>query len=301
MVTFDSIEEAVAALVGEFGLGVLEDTRRFIALLSDYAPNHHSSQLAFRIFARSGGFVAMAAGVKAKDPQCVVIARIAESVVRSAVEDSQKEDLFHSAQTILCSLENVYSAPLDPSEIHSQGMNYYRRHPKEDNVPVALLLFEQSSRAGFPESTFYIASSFLKGKGVKRDIAKGMYYLEKASDQGSNRAMLELADRLWKGRDVDKDVQRAASILKKLDDPEACFMLGELYRENTEYERAFEAYLLAAEKGHVYAQYSTAIALATGQGAKRDMSEAKKWLKSAASLGHDDARRKLAQLGERWD
>ena len=68
-----------------------------------------------------------------------------------------------------------------------------------------------------------------------------------------------------------------------------------------EYEKAFEYYLKGAEGNHVYAQYSVALAFATGQGIKRDMQEAKKWLRSAASLGHGEARHKLEELGEKWD
>lgn len=78
-------------------------------------------------------------------------------------------------------------------------------------------------------------------------------------------------------------------------------MLGEIFRENAEYEKAFNYYLKGAKSNHVYAQFSVALAFATGQGVKRDMQEAKRWLKSAASLGHGEAQHKLKELGEKWD
>ena len=66
-------------------------------------------------------------------------------------------------------------------------------------------------------------------------------------------------------------------------------------------EKAFNYYLKGAKSNHVYAQFSVALAFATGQGVKRDMQEAKRWLKSAASLGHGEAQHKLKELGEKWD
>ena len=73
------------------------------------------------------------------------------------------------------------------------------------------------------------------------------------------------------------------------------------YKELNEYEKAFNYYLKGAKSNHVYAQFSVALAFATGQGVKRDMQEAKRWLKSAASLGHGEAQHKLKELGEKWD
>ena len=146
-----------------------------------------------------------------------------------------------------------------------------------------------------------MSSAYLKGKGIRQNMEKGMRYLELASESGNVKASLDLAEHLWKGISIDKDLQRAVAVLKKLNDSNAYYMLGEIFRENAEYEKAFEYYSKGAENNHVYAQYAVALAYATGQGTKRDMREAKKWLHASASLGHSEARKKLEELNERWD
>lgn len=102
---------------------------------------------------------------------------------------------------------------------------------------------------------------------------------------------------LWKEINTEKNIPYAVTLLKSIEDPNAMFMLGEIYKGNIEYEKAFDCYLMAAERNHVYAQYDTALAYVTGQGTKRDIREAKKWLRSAASLGHSEARKKLERNG----
>lgn len=168
-------------------------------------------------------------------------------------------------------------------------------------MPVAILLFEESWKCGCKDSLQYLSAAYLKGKGVRQNVKKGLRFLELASESGNVKASLDLAEFLWKGRNVEKDLPRAVAVLKKLNDSNASFMLGEIFRENAEYEKAFNNYLKGAENGHVYAQYAVALAYAMGQGVKRDMQKAKIWLRSAASLGYGDAQRKLTELGEKWD
>ena len=45
MTQYNSIEDAILALTQKFSIDIFENTPRFIAILSDYAPNHTSEQL----------------------------------------------------------------------------------------------------------------------------------------------------------------------------------------------------------------------------------------------------------------
>ena len=301
MIQFDTIQDAIAAIMHDFGATVLKDTPRFIAILSDYAPNLREAQLRIRAFARVGGISALIERISNNSDYCIIL----ESICIFTVRASNNFDDQLKMVSIIKPLMNVLSpktlnAP-EPFDVFTKGLEYYRRFPKQENIPISLLLFEEAFQTGNIEALLYLSSSFLKGKGVDQDIEKGIWYLSLAVEKQNSKAIIELADYYRKGIYVDKNIPLAISLLKKTSEPNAMYLLGEIYRDNYEYDTAFKYNLIAAEGNNVYAQYNTALAYAIGQGIKRDVQEAKRWLRSAASLGHSDARRKLEELGEKWD
>lgn len=300
MIQYKTIEKVIKALTQEHGFDVLEDTSHFIALLSDYAPNFHTEQRVIRALARSNGFIAISMSIKNQEDLSTLLSAVCKSIAIAFQDAEQQRIALQITKQIIALLDKRYATPVDPDDIYDIGMSYYRRFPKEQNIPVALLLLEEAWKAGNVDSLIYVANSYLKGKGVTQNLQLGIQYLEQASESNA-RAAVELAERLWKGDGIEKDIPRSVSLLKRINDENALYMLGEIYREGIDYSNAFECYMKAAERNHVYAQYAVAIAYATGQGISRNMQEAKRWLKSAAVLGHGDARKKLEELGERWD
>lgn len=301
MTQYNTIADAVFALIQKYGEEVLENTPRFIALLSDYAPNHAEEQLNIRAFARAGGMVKVAGCIAKREGYTSLLSSICEAASKAADEEEHQIAIVESMKKIAAAINSQYAECKDPSSLYAEGMNFFRRFPKETNMPVAILLLEESWKCGCKDSLQYLSSVYLKGKGVRRNVKKGMHYLELASEAGNVKASLDFAEHLWKGDDIEKNLPRAVAVLKKLNDSNAYYMLGEIFRGNAEYGKAFEYYMKGAENNHVYAQYAVALAYATGQGVKRDMQEAKNWLRSAALLGHGDARKKLEELGEKWD
>lgn len=299
METYGTIDEALTVLLHDWGTDVLCDIARFIALLSDYAPNHEEAQREVRVFVRTGGVESLGEGIREELPPSRLMGLICECAARSEIEHDRKMAIVETTWNALKTTRGKYGESLDPNDLHIEALSYYRRLPREENVPTALLLFQQADKAGSSISAYFIAASYLKGKGVEQDVDTGMRYLELAAKKNDVKAKRELADRLWHGLDTDKDSARAVAILKGMGDPESLYMLAEIYRENIEYEHAFKYYLNAAREGHVYAQYAAALAFATGQGVGRDMNAAKKWLREAAEHGHGEARRKLDELGDR--
>lgn len=301
MIQYGTIADAIAALVQKYGMDILGSTPRFIALLSDYAPNLAEEQLIIRAFARAGGMARLAGSLKRKDGYAALLSSCCETAVKAFADENSRHAAVESVKKTAAAIDGRYARCADPFSIYAEGMNYFRRFPKEANVPAAILLFEEAWEEGCTEPLQYLAGAYLKGKGVQQDTEKGMKYLRLASESGNLKAGLEWAEYLWKGIHTEKDVSRAVRILKRLDDGNAYYMLGEIFRDNGEYEKAFEFYVKGAESGHVYAQYAAAVACATGQGVKRDMQKALAWLKAAALSGHGDARKKLEELGEKWD
>ena len=301
MTQYNTIEDAILALMQKYGVEILENTPRFIAVLSDYAPNHAAEQTLVRAFARVSGMAQMMDCIKRKDSYSKLLVTICEKAVQATEDMEQRHAIVSKAKELAVAFDSRYEKCDEPSSVYAEGMNFFRTFPKEKNNPIAVLLLEEAWSLGCTDALLYLSSTYLKGKGVQKNTEKWMHYLALATEAGSLRASIDYAEHLWKGTDIEKDIPHAVAILKRLNDSNAFFMLGEIFRENTEYEKAFEYYLKGAEGNHVYAQYSVALAFATGQGIKRDMQEAKKWLRSAASLGHGEARHKLEELGEKWD
>lgn len=301
MTQYSTIADAIFALMQKYGMEVFDDTPRFIALLSDYAPSHAEEQLNIRAFARAGGMAKVAGCIAKRVSYASLLSSICEAASKAADEEDRQLAIVESVKKIAATINSQYAECSDPSSLYAEGMNYFRKIPKETNMPVAILLFEESWKSGCKDPLQYLSSAYLKGKGVRKNAEKGMHYLELAADSGNVKASLDFAEHLWKGANIDKNLPRAVEVLKKLNDSNAHYMLGEIFRENAEYEKAFDYYCKGAENCHVYAQYAVALAYATGQGVKRNIQEAKRWLRSAASLGHGEARHKLEELGEKWD
>lgn len=301
MKQYNNIEDAIIALTKIYGVEIWKETPRFIAILSDFVPNLADAQRRIRVFARSGGMAALLEDVSSHKSYAETLAHICLYAVNATAEDAQRHEIVETVKKLPAALDNFYISSAEPKAVYDAGMNYYRRFPKDKNVPVALLILEEAWRLGSVDALLYISNSYLKGKGVSQNIEKGISYLELAVKEKNTRAIIEMAEYLWKGYGIKRDVSRAVSLLKSVDDPNALYMLSEIYKENREYDKAVKCLIPAAERNHVYAQYDLATAYATGQGAKRNIQEAKKWLHSAASLGHSEARKKLEELGERWD
>lgn len=301
MTLYKNIEEVILALTKMAGIDLLRDTPRFIALMSDYAPNLADEQRLIRKFSRSGGMSVLIDDVISREKYEKVFTNICIYALKATGDIEKCKEIVKIIRLLPAVLDSYYTTALNAKELYNAGMQYFRRLPKDINIPIAILLFEEAFRLGSVDAPLYIARTYLKGKGVSQNIEKGMYYLELAAANKNTRAIIELAECLWKGNNTRVDISRSVSLLKGLDDPHAMFTLSEIYKENMEYDKAVEYLVRAAERNHVYAQYNLAVAYATGQGTKRNTAKAKHWLRSAALLGHNEARVKLEELGEEWN
>jgi TPR repeat protein len=94
------------------------------------------------------------------------------------------------------------------------------------------------------------------GRGVVKDIKKGLFWLEKAASNNDVNGLFNLAQIYFQGDCVEKDQTRAA----------------ELYRK-------------AAENGHYPSQSRLGFMFAQGTGVTKDRTQAYLWLTMAAQHG----------------
>jgi TPR repeat protein len=77
------------------------------------------------------------------------------------------------------------------------GELYYEGELVEENVVLALKLFQLSSPEKQPVAAFYIATMFDEGVGVQQDVKQATYWYEIAASQGFDDAYLPLAALYW--------------------------------------------------------------------------------------------------------
>lgn len=303
MKQFDKFENAVTCVIKENGIDVLRNQRILISLISDYAPELVSEQLAFRSLVRMGcgdllhdAIINVRNKLKVFPPICVL--------VMEAIDDSEMQGLmFEAIDSFLNMNDTGYCSGVDAQAIYEEGMKYFRNFPREKNIPISIYLLKEAGNKGIIDAFMLVASCYLKGKGVMQDIEKGMKYLNLAISSGSTKAKYELAQRYWRGDGIEKNVDKAIELFLQIanNNSDVQLALGEIYDEQQNHQAAYKWYCEASKNASACGQYIRAVCLATGRGVRRDLPEAKKWLRSAASLGHFEAISRLKELGEKWD
>jgi len=76
--------------------------------------------------------------------------------------------------------------------------------------------------------------------------------------------------------------------------PDGVYLIGDIWRDNKNFESAFVNFKRAAEAGHKESQYETGIMYATGSGTKKDLVQAAEWMEKAAVQGLEAAKSWLA-------
>lgn len=104
----------------------------------------------------------------------------------------------------------------------------------------------------------------------QRDLKQAVKWCEKAAEQGHVKAQYALAS--------------------------AQHDLGVFYFTEKNFQLAAELFEKAANQGNANAQNLLGTLLYSGEGVKKDLAEAEKWLKKAAKQGHVGAKEKLADL-----
>lgn len=132
--------------------------------------------------------------------------------------------------------------------------------------PVSL---RSAAAKGDPSAEFEVASRFAQGKGVPKDLAKAVYWYQRAASRGFAPAQYRLGAIFERGVGVAEDGEKA---------------------------RLW--YLRAAELGNVKAMHNLAVLLAQSTSASPDYTTAAHWFNAAAARGLADSQFNLAILHE---
>jgi TPR repeat protein len=152
-----------------------------------------------------------------------------------------------------------------------------------------------------------IARMFMRGRGVKKDEAKGIDWLAKslASSPDQPDFQLTLGKMYRNDQDLKHDYPKAMKLFQQAaaqGSVEAQYQIAELYEFGEGVARdpaeAMKWFRQAAENGNAEAQFEIGVRCAQGRDAKQDYAEALQWLQKAANQAHPQA---LAWMGTMYE
>lgn len=172
----------------------------------------------------------------------------------------------------------------------------------------ALKLFEESANKNFPLAQYTLGHTYLAGQfGVKKDVAKGKSYLDKASKQGFEMATLDLAGLLFSENTTTSN-QQAVKYLKPLIDrknPHAIY-LNTLYdidqaakaKDKNKAEQALKSLQGLATQGYAPALASIGSMFISGNILEQNLDEAKKIFTELDKINYPTAKAALNAISQ---
>ena len=184
---------------------------------------------------------------------------------------------------------------------------------------------EEKAIIGDADAMIELSTCYRLALGVKKDIDKANYWIERAAMAGNTQALAVITGLGDKGtglsdkkrREIDAQVQRERQRLNEVDDPtidystfnydlynraqngyaKAQYHLGDCYYEgkgvSEDYEQAVFWYRKAAEQGYVKAQHDLGYCYQYGKGVEKDYEQAVYWYRKAADQGNASAQNNL--------
>ena len=178
-----------------------------------------------------------------------------------------------------------------------QGGLLYSNRKEPGDMSRAITWFERGAEAGDAACAYLAGESYILGKGVTKDAAKGVEYLTLAAGKDYPAAMDRLGDYYYK---ETKDFAKALACFEKarrLEWPPSYGNLGVLYVNGagvpSDPVAAVALFKQGAEKGDASSMFYYAQCLEGGVGLTADAAEARKWYEEAAAKGDPRAAAKV--------
>lgn len=181
------------------------------------------------------------------------------------------------------------------------GMDHFEwaklavRNMNESSYREARAVFSRESEFGNPEADYFLGLMNARGQGARKNHAEAYRLLSKAYDGGITSAGYYLGKMCLNGIGTAKDTAKAVEYFQSVAsfDARAMYEIGFLYFDGKEVprdlERSAEWLTMAAQGGHLEAQFILGQMYRTGAGVSKDMAVAVRWLTSAALHGHKGA------------
>lgn len=171
----------------------------------------------------------------------------------------------------------------------------------EDGVSFCRILAEQEIAVGM----FLYGRAYAYGKGVEKDLQKGINWYRRAADKGNTSSMTNLGVAYINGTGVIKDEHEAARWFRmgaEKGNTNSMIGLGNAYLNGRgavkDEHEAVKWFRLAAEKNNKVGMYSLGVVYENGRGVTKDEALAVIWYRKAAERGYSKATDALKRLGK---
>jgi TPR repeat protein len=196
------------------------------------------------------------------------------------------------------------------------GVMFVMGEGVEEDEPRGAKWIRRAAEASHPAAQREYGILFGEGWGVEEDDVEALVWFRKAAAAGDGRALMRIGLAYEEGDGVEPDPKQAkrwfgearvalASELARTSEPEVAMLLGNLHDEGyggkIDDARAVALYRQAAEAGYGESQYYLAWMLLEGEGTKRNVREAIRWLVRAANQDDVEAMEELARIYREGD
>ncbi len=160
------------------------------------------------------------------------------------------------------------SAAMAGSHVALYNLGVYYKDV-EGKMPEAVQLFRKAAKKGNNLALFELGIAYIEGEGVRKNVKRGIDYLELAASRGSKDANTHLGMLYHNGEVVTQDLGKAIS-----------------------YYRA------AANLNDTWAKYFLGLCFLDGDGVKKNRRTAIKWIAAAAQEGLKEAREEILAINK---
>jgi TPR repeat protein len=212
---------------------------------------------------------------------------------------------------------------LDETEFKKHALGFYRtgkiyesnleRGKIGYNILDIIEMYKKAAELGHPEAAFKIATFYMKGKGVKKNVKEAFRWYREASKLGHKIAanMFDEDDKdddyLNKRKvnvkgEINSNISKSSSNISyenEINQHESeqhalgFYGTGRFYESNFDKGRigytmldAIEMYKKAVDLGHAESAFKIATFYMRGKGVEKDVNEAFRWYRKASKLGH---------------
>lgn len=224
------------------------------------------------------------------------------ALMRLGEQAEAKEDFVEATKGML--------AGMTPEEMYEEGERYeYGLGGRDVSLTKAYAYFKAAADKGNAEAMnkmgeIYVSKFYPFHDKSKSDkyYSKALKTYKKQADTDGN-ACYEIGYMYQNGHGVDKDLEKAKYYYREgalLGDNNAAWRLGLIYKDEMEYEDAYNFLLKAADGGQGMAMFELAKLFENGLGTSYNKEKAIEWYKKCAESNYrasDDAKEALERLG----
>ena len=321
MLGIESMEELLQVLILLFGIEVLQEKKRIYGYLNDYFPEQMEKREHIRVLFEAGLCQQLIKWSRYHVDVIETQAFLANCIPYKQIPSDEKLilailALFYEQGTNLSEVSFYIQYAKQTKDKQYQQLAYEKalciKEDDELSFELAKLELEQNdekavqrldalAKGGHKESILLLAHLYEKGKLVKADRMRAIWYLKFGESFEDGEILYQLGRFYYLSKkrhfllEAIQYFERAA----KKDNAKACYYLYAIYYniDNSEEKEIAMRYLKqAADLKNINAMYEYALHLFYGDDIKKDVEQALQLIQICANAGKDEASAKLAYL-----